>query len=274
MLSPSPVPNRNVIYRWQEHATEWLDWELGRFLDYGCGPCGLLNKVQSRCDECFGVDVDKAKIEMAKCNFPHFNLQAIEVDGRTPFPDNYFDTVAIVEVIEHVGDERATLQEISRILKPGGKLLLTTPHRGLLTFLDLGNFKFVFPRLHRFIHLRILRKPENYQEQFVSVSERGLIGDITVSKNRCAWHRHYSQREIESHCPPSLRTIEGKVYFPAMRAFMLLRAMVKVITRGRSNRLIWPLSHWEIALSRVCSVTGDQLLIMFVKDPSTIREAS
>jgi ubiquinone/menaquinone biosynthesis C-methylase UbiE len=50
-------------------------------------------------------------------------------DGRTlPFPDREFDRVVIVDMLEHVPDEAAFAREIARITKPGGRLVVNTPH--------------------------------------------------------------------------------------------------------------------------------------------------
>jgi len=45
-----------------------------------------------------------------------------------PFPDEYFDTVLMIEVVEHVEGDEAAMSEIRRVLKPGGALVLTTPN--------------------------------------------------------------------------------------------------------------------------------------------------
>lgn len=264
-------PADNATWRWQERATQWLDFPLGRFLDYGCGPCGLMRKVHHFCDECCGVDVDDSKIRTAQEQYTDFQLSIIGPDGRTPYPDDHFDTIAIVEVIEHVPDERAALAELARILKPGGKLLLTAPHRGMLTFLDLGNFKFIFPGLHRWIHLRVLRNREYYERRFVQAEGKGLVGDISVASERETWHRHYKPKQIESFCPDSLRLDRLAVYFPGMRAFMLATAILRVCTFGKCKRLFWPFSALERRISRTRSRAGDQLVMMFVKQPRANR---
>ena len=98
-----------IIWRWGERAVQWLDFPLGRFLDYGCGRGGLLEQVKDRCGECHGVDVNKEVIENAIRQYPDCTLKVIGIDGKTDYPDDYFDTIAMVEVIEHVPDERATL---------------------------------------------------------------------------------------------------------------------------------------------------------------------
>lgn len=193
-----------AVRRWHGLADQWLTFPLGRLLEYGCGPCTLMARVADRCAECHGVDVDAERIEAAKKTHPEFTLSTIGMDGRTEYPDNHFDTIVLIEVIEHVPDERTTLTEIGRILKPGGRLLLTTPHRGLLTFLDTGNFKFVFPRLHRFIHVHIRRQRSYYNDRFARTDERGLIGDISQGASRRPWHRHYHARDIIDACPPDL----------------------------------------------------------------------
>jgi SAM-dependent methyltransferase len=56
-----------------------------------------------------------------------------------PYPDGYFDGVLLLDVLEHVPDERAVLAEIARLLRPGGRLVLSVPNRGALASLDSLN---------------------------------------------------------------------------------------------------------------------------------------
>jgi SAM-dependent methyltransferase len=257
------VPSR-YVRRWQEAAVEWLEGPLGRFLDYGCGPCGLLEKLQDRCSECHGVDVDADKIEAAAARFPPFRLHAIDFSGVAPYPDGYFDTVAAVEVIEHVPDERRTLAELARLLRPGGRLLITTPNRGWLTFVDPGNFKFLFPRLHRFIHVHVRKNERYYRQRFERGAEKGLAGDISVGHRR-PWHRHYGPEQILAFCPPELELVAHAAYFPAMRALLTLRLTFNVCSGGLIKRLPWPLCSLEQRLSKIESRGGDQLVMLFRK---------
>jgi SAM-dependent methyltransferase len=51
------------------------------------------------------------------------------VDGRRlPFPDAEFDRVVVVDMLEHVDDDGAFAEELARVLKPGGRLVVNTPH--------------------------------------------------------------------------------------------------------------------------------------------------
>jgi SAM-dependent methyltransferase len=52
------------------------------------------------------------------------------VDGaRLPFADREFDRVAVVDMLEHVPDDRAFAAELARVTRPGGKLVVNTPFR-------------------------------------------------------------------------------------------------------------------------------------------------
>lgn len=57
--------------------------------------------------------------------------------------------------------------------------------------------------------------------------------------------------------------VAHRVYFPAMRAFWLLKGVLRVLTRGRLTRLPWPFDALERTLSRCESRTGDQLVMLF-----------
>ena len=56
------------------------------------------------------------------------DVHRIEGD-RLPFRDAEFDSVAVVDMIEHVEDDRAFVAELARITRPGGRLVVNTPHR-------------------------------------------------------------------------------------------------------------------------------------------------
>ncbi len=50
--------------------------------------------------------------------------------GRLPFPDSCFDVVIAAEVLEHLPDDRAAVDELARVLRPGGVLALSVPRFG------------------------------------------------------------------------------------------------------------------------------------------------
>lgn len=266
--SDPPLP-----WRWQEWAQMALPAELGRFLDFGCGDGILLKTVADRCAECHGADVNPAAYAETAAAYPQFRFSQVGLDGRLDYPDGYFDTIAAIEVIEHVPDERAMLAELVRVLRPGGRLLITTRHRGLLTWLDPGNLKFVLPGLHRFVHLRVLRDREYYRRRFEEVQEHGLVGDISQQDHRPPWHRHYKPAEILAFCPESLSLQNVRVSFPGERAMQLTRVVLRVLCFGRWSPFPWPLTALDRWLSRWETRLGDNLVMMFVKRDDQGRPA-
>jgi SAM-dependent methyltransferase len=53
----------------------------------------------------------------------------VRIDGpRLPFPDGAFDRVVVVDMLEHVPDDRIFLSELARVLRPNGVLVVNTPH--------------------------------------------------------------------------------------------------------------------------------------------------
>ena len=73
---------------------------------------------------------------------PNLRCEQADLEGSIQTPNSCFDYVVCVEGIEHVVDRHHTLQELRRVLKPGGRLLLTTPNlmslRGRLAFALAG----------------------------------------------------------------------------------------------------------------------------------------
>jgi SAM-dependent methyltransferase len=108
-----------------------------------------------------------------------------------PFVDGEFDAITMFEVLEHIHDQNKVLSEIFRVLKPGGLLLISVPRQHLFSFLDLANFKFVFPSLHRFYY-SLTHSHDAYEQRYVSNSN-DLVGDIETEKR---WHQQFSDVQM------------------------------------------------------------------------------
>lgn len=247
---------------WYDYADAWLPQDLGRFLDYGCGQGHFVRRVASRCAEAWGCDLNP---EILPADSESRRFIAIRSDQPLPFPDNYFDSIAILEVIEHVADERTTLKELTRILKPGGRLLLTTPHKGILTWMDPGNFKVLFPRLHKFTHRKVLSNEGYFENRFGEERKlrRGMYADF--SADHIPWHRHYRHTEIMEMADPHLEVVGWSVYYIGMRMCWCAQIANRVLSRGRNSAVPWPFKTWSYRSSRRESKIGDQLVMLFRK---------
>ncbi len=82
----------------------------------------------------------------------------LDPDAPLPLPDNAFDLVLCAETVEHVRDVQLLLSECRRVLRPGGRLALTTPAHSRLVGLDVlaRGFARRFPPLSP--HLRFLTR--------------------------------------------------------------------------------------------------------------------
>ena len=164
----------------------------GAHLDFGCGGCLFLNAVKSKdIERVVGVDVSAEAVERAKANFA--DLEVVKIDGVAdlPFEDEQFDSITVLDVIEHVHEQQELLDSLRRILKPGGRLIVTVPGRHLFSFCDMGNLKFRFPRVHRWFYL-LRHSREEYDLRYKSNAD-GLIGDVSAKK---AWHEHFGRGKM------------------------------------------------------------------------------
>lgn len=98
-----------------------------RLLDAGCGTGWFSQAATQRNAKVTAMDLGERLLQKVreKCNAETVVGSVLEI----PFPDNHFDVVISSEVIEHTPDPVRAIHEFSRVLKPGGILVVTTPNR-------------------------------------------------------------------------------------------------------------------------------------------------
>jgi len=104
-----------------------------RLLDWGCGPGFLLERLCRRGYIAEGLEFSEDSLAQAtaRCRaLPTFKGVTLAQSLPTPLAAAGFDVVFLIEVIEHLSPDqlRGTLSEIHRVLKPGGAVVMTTPH--------------------------------------------------------------------------------------------------------------------------------------------------
>ena len=103
-----------------------------RVLDVGCGDGTMLCEVARKVEggRLFGVDISElAAREAAGKGVP---VAVADAEGGLPFKDGSFDLVICSEVLEHLFSPERALDEIRRVLKPTGRLIVSVPNMGYI----------------------------------------------------------------------------------------------------------------------------------------------
>jgi S-adenosylmethionine decarboxylase len=78
----------------------------------------------------FGIDLSEPIVRQAREAFAHRTIRPVVSDvRRVPFADGSFDAIYSMGTIEHFAETEATVIELARLLKPGGRLVLGVPNR-------------------------------------------------------------------------------------------------------------------------------------------------
>ena len=109
-----------------------------RVLDVGCGEGRFAVELARRGFAVVGVDVAEEPLRRAHAREPALDVRIVPAEGHWPLADASFDLVWAGETIEHVADTVGWLSEVHRVLRAGGRLLLSTPAHGRLRMLALA----------------------------------------------------------------------------------------------------------------------------------------
>ncbi len=122
-ISDNPVFMRQ-LFAYQQAAKEIH----GSVLEIGCGEGYGIKLLAPHASRYIAID---KYLPANPDNFKSTEFIQMEVPWLKGLENNFFDVVICFQLIEHIKDDKTLLKEIYRVLKPGGKLLLTTPNKSM-----------------------------------------------------------------------------------------------------------------------------------------------
>ena len=154
-----------------DHPTRRFSWAFaqlahipGTHLDLGGGYGDFAAALEAHTDRpviCADVATDKVRDDGVKLH------ARLELGNKMSLPirDGGLGSVSMLDVLEHVWNEDAVLQEVHRVLEPGGTLVVTVPRQHWLSFLDPDNVKYRAPRFHKAIYSCLLYTSPSPRDQ-------------------------------------------------------------------------------------------------------------
>jgi SAM-dependent methyltransferase len=244
-------PDDYYAYQENSHRSRWKEvvksifgyrvgtrdptfFKPGRMLDLGCGSGWFISSMRDQGWQTHGVEISSVAAELGR------KTAALDIFSGTleqaSFPAEFFDYIRSNHSFEHISSPNETLDEIHRILKPHGKLLIGVPNEGSLTSKIFGQYWWyrgvpVHPFTYSVQTLsRLLRKHRFVVEKVAYNSDCcGILGSFQIWLNR----------------ENGRRSSEGAMF---------------------NSRLLRILCHWSAKFTDLLKL-GDEIEITAVKAP-------
>ena len=167
-------PKYENLFRWIDHRKvhiiqrEFAALPPGAtIVDLGCGPGSILARTTR--DQDFAVAADHDPLLLATAKGAGATPVLLDLDGDLPLASASIDVVLCTDVIEHIVEPKRALEEMSRVLRPGGTVIVFTPPY------DSMHWNFA-----EWMHRLITRRPADHISPFTRESLTWWIGRYFV----------------------------------------------------------------------------------------------
>jgi SAM-dependent methyltransferase len=128
-------PNRKTLRtdRWPATRAEGcVRFAAGgqRVLDVGCGSGVVLYNLRDKYEELHGLELSSERVRTAEMTLEGLRaeIRTGNIEAGIDYPDGAFDTIVLSDVIEHIVNLWPAMEEMKRLLRPGGQVVLSTPN--------------------------------------------------------------------------------------------------------------------------------------------------
>jgi ubiquinone/menaquinone biosynthesis C-methylase UbiE len=197
-------------YRWHYHLRDLfaqLSGQSGKLLEIGCG-IGVDSVELAKCGfDVTAVDLTETAIDVART---HARLRGVDIDFRVgnaerlAFPEDTFDVVYSFGVLHHTPDTAAAVEDVRRVLKPGGRAFVMLYHKRSLVNLvhRLFNLPYESPRSLK-DHCPVVRT-------YTRAEVRELFADFDQCELTVAYPFTYGMRFLTFWIPRPLERWLGR----------------------------------------------------------------
>lgn len=198
--------NNYTYYEIIQTLKKILDkYEKLKILDYGCGVGTISLYLASRGHNVIGLDVSKNAIKAAKTNAKKLKLKNVKFFLADKINRNkmkkMFDLVLMIEVIEHVPDDKKVIKEVSSYLKKDGYLILTTPsiEAPLYKLGLLKSFDEKVGHLRRYTQLNLTQLVGNAEIKIIKFSvHESILRNFFYTNSHAGWVLKFIKGPISS----------------------------------------------------------------------------
>ena len=224
------------------------DYVQGELLEVGCGEGRGIGLLESRVNHYTAIDKIEEAINVLKEKHPESTFFVSNIPPFQDLQNDTYDSVVSFQVIEHIRDDLFFLQEIHRVLKPGGIALLTTPNRRMSLTRNPWHVREYLAEELRALASRV----------FCEVTMKGITGNEKVMK-------YYNDNKASVRRFTRWDILNLQYRLPAA----LLRIPYEILNRwnrnklqDQDNKLVSDIRHQDYLLTDDAEDALDLLLIV------------
>jgi SAM-dependent methyltransferase len=241
---PSDNPIHQRLFKAYVIAGEYVHGDL---LEVGCGEGRGIGTLLPKVSSYLAIDKIGDALQALSIRFPQVVFRQMNIPPFEEIASDSFDTVVSFQVIEHIGNDRAFLEEIHRVLRPGGIALLTTPNRDMSLTRNPWHVREYLPEELRSLASSI----------FSHAEVKGITGDETVMK-----YHEENRRSVQRLTRWDVLDLQHRLPASWLRVpYEILNRWNRNKLRHQDNTLVSGIRHENYLLTDTADTALDLLLI-------------
>jgi len=226
-----------------------------KILDAGCGPGMIMESLIQRGHIVYAIDVTEDMVkETAAMISKYPNCNATVKSGSIEdidFNDHSFDLCICIGVLQYLKDDALALQELSRVVSPGGHVIISIPNMARVT--TLFDPYYYVSRLPLYIMHKVIKPKDTHD----SLDSKDISRNLTFNNRRYLWGQLDPLFEVNKLDVCGTRSINygpltfwQKEYLPRSISLSMSRKLEQLVIRKGCSLLQRIADRWVIALQK------------------------